>query len=177
MVSRPKCRALVRPADTTAEPNHRNLTGRAEPPPRVPPVHSVQPLACKGGSNIRALMRASHGRGRPQTMSTVGFLPHQPPTPSRGAPQGAPLHVSTAAQILQGRGKLHLGIRKSFDSKSQISKGFAIFNPKTRGGPFCPPLPPGSGSSGGAGRGLMGLPVKNSLGETFVGQKGDLTRG
>ena len=32
-----------RPADTTAEPNHRNLTGRAEPPPRVPPFHSVQP--------------------------------------------------------------------------------------------------------------------------------------
>ena len=33
----------VRPADTAAEPNRRNLTGRAEPPPRVPPVHSVQP--------------------------------------------------------------------------------------------------------------------------------------
>ena len=30
-----------RPADTAAEPNHRNLTGRAEPPPKVPPVHSV----------------------------------------------------------------------------------------------------------------------------------------
>ena len=40
---RRKCRALVRPADTTAEPNHWNLTGQAEPPPRVPPVHSVQP--------------------------------------------------------------------------------------------------------------------------------------
>ena len=34
-----------RPADTAAEPNRRNLTGRAEPPPRVPPVHSVQPAA------------------------------------------------------------------------------------------------------------------------------------
>ena len=34
-----------RPADTAAEPNRRNLTGRAEPPLRVPPVHSVQ-LAC-----------------------------------------------------------------------------------------------------------------------------------
>ena len=31
------------PADTAAEPNRRNLTGRAEAPPRVPPVHSVQP--------------------------------------------------------------------------------------------------------------------------------------
>ena len=34
---------LNQQADTAAEPNRRNLTGRAEPPPRVPPVHSVQP--------------------------------------------------------------------------------------------------------------------------------------
>ena len=32
----------LRPGDT-AEPNRRNLTGRAERLPRVPPVHSVQP--------------------------------------------------------------------------------------------------------------------------------------
>ena len=43
-LGRPKCRPAVRPADTAAEPNRRNLTGRAEPPPRVPPVHSVQPI-------------------------------------------------------------------------------------------------------------------------------------
>ena len=47
-LGRPNHRALVRPADTTAEPNHRNLTGRAEPPPRVPPVHSVQPGRGRG---------------------------------------------------------------------------------------------------------------------------------
>ena len=43
-LGRPDRRAALRPADTAAEPNRRNLTGRAEPPPRVPPVHSVQPL-------------------------------------------------------------------------------------------------------------------------------------
>ena len=66
--------AVVRPADTTAEPNHRNLTGQAEPPPRVRPVHSVQPPLSihTGGAAPWALSVAAVGEHVLRSCTSAG---------------------------------------------------------------------------------------------------------
>ena len=83
-----------RPADTAAEPNRRNLTGRAGPPPRVPPVHSVQP----GGTRIHVyrperVLRSCGGLAFPQQTRVWGQ-----PRPAMGVPQ---LTGSTRITILK----------------------------------------------------------------------------
>ena len=74
---------MVRPADTAAEPNRRNLTGRAEPPPRVPPVHSVQPIHCTNQQNAIAV--------------SYKWPQSQPPTPDTH-PQQVPGMEATVVQ-------------------------------------------------------------------------------
>ena len=70
-----------------------------------------------------------------------------------------------------------------FGSKSKKTQRFMIFDPKKGGGSFFDPPPPPHTSlktskkcvSSGGGEG--GVRTKNSLGDAFIGQNNDLTRG
>ena len=75
----------IRPADTAAEPNCRNLTGRAEPPPRVLPVHSVQPWNDASRKKLAHLAREPRVSGRrcdagPQKLCKLWRLSTRPRT-------------------------------------------------------------------------------------------------
>ena len=80
----------VRPADTAAEPNRQNLTGRAEPPLRVPPVHSVQPEIDRS-PNLRTGQEFPPERtkipSRPSSVAKPPFPMLQLGVPSRQTPE------------------------------------------------------------------------------------------
>ena len=78
-----------------------------------------------------------------------------------------------------------VGTRKHFfGSKSKKTKRFMIFDPKKGGvifSTFLTPPPPTSLKTSkkwvSSGGGLGGVRTKNSLGDAFIGQNNDFTRG
>ena len=78
-----------------------------------------------------------------------------------------------------------VGTRKQFfGSKSKKTKRFMIFDPKKGGGIFSTfltppptPLPQNLKKVGFKWGGVWGVRTKNSLGDAFIGQNNDFTRG